>query len=107
MLLTIFLVMCAVVVIVPAVLIFHDDYHDGLVGRVSLVGIAFAGAVMFANHAENPALHIQRETRLMVASVAVFLIWHIYRFWRGIRATKRAELGLVDRRHHGARADHA
>ena len=78
---------CASILVLAAgILVWHEQYEDGLFGRIALGGVFIAGLVvvlseLFADiHYSAPL-----ELNLMAVSITLFMSRHVYRFLRYIR----------------------
>ena len=84
-----FLVACAVLFVVPLAFVINKVYEDGILGRMALLGISFCafgfGAQWWSDRIEPQPLLV-----FMLASVAAFICWHLWRFHR--RVLKRARV---------------
>ena len=83
---------CALVLSVTAgILVWHEQYEDGLLGRVALGGVFIAGLVvtlveMFTSASYTGPL----ELKIMAVSVALFMLRHVYRFLRYVKTGQGA-----------------
>ena len=78
------LIAASIALIVCAVLIFHNDYEDGLFGRfgLALIGTACAVRVLGAIAAIETwtPIHISPMGLMLYTGIAIFLGRHLYRF---------------------------
>lgn len=84
----IFIVACVVLFIVPVIFVYHRVYDDGFFGRLGLVGLASMSAIVLLETAFGDGYGISAEVSLLVASFALFMVWHLWRFHRRV-VTKR------------------
>lgn len=87
----------ALICIISAVLVFHHDYEDGLIGRVALVAMMFGGGMLIARTVHWRA-DIDPAVCVFVWGVAAFFARHCYRFMRALidpsyQWRKRADKG--------------
>lgn len=80
-----FAFICCVLMIVPAVFIFHNVYEDGLFGRIGLAAISFGAVVMLsawmdAEGWDFPFYEVVPVLCFEMAATALFLCWHLVRF---------------------------
>lgn len=80
----VFFVACLVLVAVPPYFVAHRVYKDGLLGRLALLGISFFGLLVVMETIFGKGYGIDKEVALLVASFALFLIWHLVRFHRRV-----------------------
>jgi len=96
----IFVVSVLILFIVPVLFVWNEVYDDGLIGRVALVGISFSSFIFAGKIISVGITHPWPEAVLMMASFAIFLLWHLMRFHRRILRNNDAKEGKIDRRHH-------
>lgn len=64
-------------------LVWHDNYEDGLFGRLALGGMAFSsGVLVLLIYHEAFIYDLAPAAGVFAASVALFMLRHAYRFWR-------------------------
>ena len=84
----------------PVVLMWNRFYEDGLFGRVALIGVSFSAFIfalkVFTLDIKSP----WPETVTMMVSFAIFMIWHLVKFFSELHATRKAQEGKAERRHH-------
>jgi ABC-type transport system involved in cytochrome c biogenesis permease component len=74
--------------VITFILIFHQDYEDGLIGRAALAGISVAALTTVARIAfswfEETAFYASGTRVMLWCSLALFFARHLYRFqtWR-------------------------
>lgn len=75
---------CAVAVMCCATfLIFHCRYEDGLIGRAALVILAFAEfVVIYEWLTVGDHYTVLPTTYAVQLGITLFLMRHVYRFWR-------------------------
>lgn len=77
------LVCATIVALVAVTLILHQEYEDGLVGRLGLCGICLGAIVRGSEIAAlGAAVAVPPVGVLIWISLAVFLSRHLYRFLR-------------------------
>lgn len=86
-----FVVSCIVLFVVPVIFVYHRVYDDGLVGRFGLVGLASMSGIVLLETLFGQGYGIAAEVSLLVASFALFMIWHLVRFHRRVLRNRRAE----------------
>ena len=84
-----FVLSCIVLFVVPVIFVYHRVYDDGLVGRMSLVGLALMAAIVLLETIFGQGYGIAAEVSLLVASFAVFMVWHLWRFHRRVLKNRR------------------
>ena len=75
------IIMC----VITLFLVFHCDYEDGLVGRISLVSIFFSELVLSIDvFSDISSVDMTRVLLIAQFGVTLFFIRHVYRFsmWR-------------------------
>lgn len=83
--------------VIAAVLVVHEHYEDGLIGRIALGAIVLMGIVIVGGETSGVALHPLAIDVLLLAVLA-FFVRHAFRFFRW-RTTGRGEWrGTDDRR---------
>lgn len=94
-----FLLSLAVLVIIPAVFIYHEVYEDGVMGRAFLGGILlFSSVPLMETFLDDMTYTLPAEIVCLIASFAGFISWHMMRFHRRVVRAKRAARGEIDRR---------
>ena len=88
-----FLASCAVLFVVPLAFVLHDVYEDGVIGRGALLSISFCAAAFIGEAAFGVAFYMPPPAVALVASFAVFLVWHLFRFHR--RVLKKRSSGIA------------
>ncbi len=93
----VFWVSCAVVFIAPLYFVGNTVYKDGVVGRfafliLSLVGGSYLFELLADDMPDGPP---QVRTVWLMAAIAIFLIWHLWKFARRVHKPKITG----DRRH--------
>lgn len=84
-------VCAAILTVIAIVLMRHDGYEDGFIGRVALSGIIIAGiVVVLAEVIEGQQYVASIELDIMVVSVTLFMLRHVYRFLKFARTGKHA-----------------
>lgn len=74
-----------VLMIVPAIFVWHKVYHDGVVGRLALGGMSVAaGIVLLKILFDAHSYAIPPEIVAMMSLYALFLCWHLWRFHRRV-----------------------
>lgn len=92
----VFVLSCVVLFVVPTTFVWHSVYDDGLVGRLGLVGLASFAFVILGETVTGNGYGIDAEVALLVASFAIFLCWHLWRFHRRVlRRTKKMIISLT------------
>lgn len=85
-----FVLSCIVLFVVPVIFVYHRVYDDGLVERLGLVGLATMSAIVLLETVFGQGYGIAAEVALLVASFAVFMVWHLWRFHRRVLRNQRA-----------------
>lgn len=85
----IFIVACIVLFVVPVIFVYHRVYDDGFFGRLGLLGLASMAFIVLLETAFGGGYGIAAEVALLVASFAVFMVWHLVRFHRRVLRTDR------------------
>lgn len=82
---------CTVLFVVPLIFVFHKVYRDGVVGRGALLGISFTAVAWLLDLLINDDTPLEPSNRgvLFTVMVAVFMVWHLFRFHR--RVLNRSE----------------
>lgn len=70
-----------------AFLIFHEDYEDGIGGRISLV-LKMLGGGMFAIRTIHWRQDIDPAIAIFCIGAALFMTRHVYRFMRALHDPK-------------------
>lgn len=90
------LIACAALFVVPVVFVWNEVYEDGFFGRLGLIGISISalivGLKIYARGWVYP------EVAMLLASFAVFLVWHLCRFHRRVLTSERARRHEIERR---------
>lgn len=69
--------------IIALALIVSCKYEDGLIGRIALAGIVLAGVVVVISEVHgNMIYRVSPQILLLLASQALFMARHLYRFVR-------------------------
>ncbi len=84
-----FVVACIALFVIPIFLVFHDDYDDGVIGRIALLGMAFCAALFLLEVFFGSGYHIEREESGLMGAMALFLTWHSRRFCGRIAAERQ------------------
>lgn len=79
-----FFTSCAVLAVVPVIFIWHSVYEDGIVGRLALGNISLWGWILVMEEVFDDAWKAPTEYVWLVASLALFLCWHLFRFERRV-----------------------
>ena len=75
--------LCALLqAVIAAVLIVHEDYEDGLVGRIALGGVILAGVVVVLSEIHDARYTAPPELVLLLVSNSLFMSRHLFRFLR-------------------------
>ena len=77
----------AAIVVLCAFLIFHENYEDGVVGRMAMGLLIFGAFMMIARlfgGREGWGVDIDPAGELMIFGTAAFLCRHTYRFLRAL-----------------------
>lgn len=79
-----FLFGCSVLALFSMLFVVNEFYNDRVVGRCSLLAVAFASLTFLVNRAFGASYaDINPQVVLMVIGMAVFMGWHYLRFyWR-------------------------
>lgn len=90
----IFFTSCTVLCVIPVWFVVNKVYEDGLVGRISLLGISFAAVTfLLENFFGDDNYEILPQTVMLVTFFAVFLCWHLFRFHRRILKQRLGMMG--------------
>ena len=88
------LVSMIVIVSCGTVLVWHEKYNDGLLGRIGIAGMVFVSLLLLLERVAGQDHYLSPLTVCFQASVAVFFARHTYNFllwaYRGRGAWKRA-----------------
>lgn len=81
---------CMVLFIVPLIFVYHQVYKDGVVGRGALLGISFIAATWLMDLFiyDDAPLDPSNRGVLFAIMVAVFMVWHLFRFHRRVLSKK-------------------
>ena len=79
--LTVFLA-AHVIVACAIYLVLHQDYDDGLIGRIALVGLILAGGVFLLDGYDGSLTSVLPATAVGAGAFALFLVRHAWRFHR-------------------------
>lgn len=96
-----FMLVYAVLTVVPGWFIWHKVYKDGVLGRMSLGSISLFAFLLFAESAWGKGNTFAMTNLLLclVAAFAVFICWHLYRFHsryaRAIGAKPCGQMGVI------------
>lgn len=64
-------------------LVLHEQYEDGLVGRIALGGIVLAVVItILSEFGDWARYHFSPEMSLLLWCLCAFFARHCYRFWR-------------------------
>ena len=85
----VFVVSCIVLFVVPVIFVYHRVYDDGFWGRLALIGLASMAAIVLLETAFGGGYGIAAEVALLVASFAMFMVWHLARFHRRVLRNRR------------------
>lgn len=75
-------------VAVPVAFVCNDVYKDGVFGRAGLVVIALFAFIRLCRMLDGTAPDAPLELDFMVIGVAVFIVWHLFRFHRRVLRSK-------------------
>lgn len=77
---------CVVLAVIPLIFVFNKVYKDGIVGRVGLLGISFIAWTWIFDLLFNDygALESSNRGIALDTMVAIFLVWHLFRFHRRV-----------------------
>ena len=86
----IFLGACAILFAVPVWFVVHQDYNDGLIGRIALLGISFAAAtfIMEASLGDSEYTMLP-QTVMLTGFAALYFVWKMVRFRNRILKQKK------------------
>ena len=87
----IFLLCCVVLAVVPPYFVWNKVYNDGVFGRIGLLGISFFAFLFLFAALDEQDHRLTFITFGFVASVALFLVWHLIRFHRRIDKSKNPD----------------
>ncbi len=87
----IFTIACIVLFVVPPLFVWHQVYQDGLFGRLGLLGISFFAFLVLGETVGGESYGTSPEVALLVASFALFLVWHLFRFHSRVLKIRRAD----------------
>jgi hypothetical protein len=78
----VFYIACLVLALVPLFFVYNRVYKDGLVGKLGLLGISFVAWMWIFDLLINDEAPLDPSNRtvMFVISVAIFLVWHLFRF---------------------------
>ena len=80
-----------VLTVSAGILVWHDQYEDGLIGRIALGGVCIAGLVVtLAEVFDSVRYTAPLEFKIMAVSIALFMLRHVYRFLRYVRTGQGA-----------------
>lgn len=96
---TVFLVSCAILAVVPVALVAHRVYHDRILGRAALLGIAFAAWTYLIEAIIGTRYNLLPQTALMFGCVAAFFCWHYIRFHLRVLGWRREGRSANDIQH--------
>ena len=72
------------------VLVLHEHYEDGLIGRISLAGVILAAVIVVLSEFYGSKYSAPPEFVLMMVSATVFMARHVVRFFRWRRTYLRS-----------------
>lgn len=89
-----YMVLCAMLTVVPLVLVFTPAYDDGVVGRVGLLLVSFMAATIVMEMIEGVEYDPLPQGVYMLLGFTIYLTWHTIKFYRrayksGILFTQR------------------
>lgn len=88
--LTFFVVIALVcLVAVPIAFIWHEVYNDGVFGRAGLGMIALFAFIRLCRMIDGTAPDAPLELDFLVIGMAVFIVWHLFRFHYRVLKAKR------------------
>lgn len=72
-----------IIAVVSTFLIMHCQYEDGIIGRLSLIALAFANGLIVVDwYVSGSQYDVLPNTVLSQCGMAAFLMRHVYRFLR-------------------------
>ena len=75
--------LCALVIgLLALVLVLHEYYEDGLVGRIALAGVILAAVIVVMSEFDGAKYSAPPELVLLMVSVTAFMGRHVVRFFR-------------------------
>ena len=84
-----FVMACVVLAVVPPIFIWNRVYKDGVIGRLALSGISLSSFFFLLGYVEEGERNPPATAVLLISSVALFLVWHLWRFHSRVLRTQK------------------
>lgn len=74
-----------IIFVLCCVMVFHERYEDGLIGRLAILGMGFNCLVIVYDALSGTEYMMLPTTSLLYIFLAAFMLRHFYRFWKWTR----------------------